>query len=77
MLGGRSVERIALLMSEKVPRVHMRCAFGHNDAVRAVPRYPLGKVSFCDIIGSGVLPTRTLARRDCNASSLCALLLYE
>jgi hypothetical protein len=36
--GGRCVERIALLMLARVSRVHARCALGHRDAVRAVPR---------------------------------------
>ena len=35
---GRGVERIALLMLVRVSRVHARCALGHRDAVRAVPR---------------------------------------
>jgi hypothetical protein len=69
----RGVERTDLLMLERVSRVHARCALGHSEAVRAVPRYPPGRVSFCDMISSEVLPTRTFARRDCNASSLCAL----
>ena len=36
--GGRVVERIALLMLIRVSRDHTRCAIGHRDAVRAVPR---------------------------------------
>ena len=64
VLGWRGVERTALRILERVSRVHVRCALGHCDAVRAVPRYPLGWVSSCDMIGSGVLPTRRLARRD-------------
>ncbi len=38
ILGGRGVERIALLMLARVSRVHARCALGQGDAVRAVPR---------------------------------------
>jgi len=45
MHGGRGVERVALLMLERMSRVHVRCALGRSDAVRAVPRYPLGRVS--------------------------------
>jgi len=60
MHGGRGVEGTALLMLERVSRVRVRCALGHSDAVRDMPRYPPGWVSSCDIIGSGVLPTRTL-----------------
>ncbi len=45
MPGGRGVERTALLMLERVSRVHVGCALGHSDAVRAVPRYPPGRVS--------------------------------
>jgi hypothetical protein len=74
---GRGVETIALLMLENVSRVHVRCALGHGDAVRAVPRYPLERISSCDMIGRGVLPTRMLARRDCNDSSLCAFCLVS
>jgi hypothetical protein len=66
--GARGVERTALLMLERVSRVNVGCNFGHIDVVRAVPRYPPGRVSSCDIIGSGV--SRTLARRDCSASAL-------
>ena len=77
MLGGRGVERNALLVLERVSRVHVGYALGHSDAVRAVPRYPTGRVSSCDIIGSGVLPTRTLARQDCYTSSLCAFCLMS
>jgi hypothetical protein len=36
--GGRGVVRIALLMLARVSRVHARCALGHRDTVRAVPR---------------------------------------
>ena len=39
--------------------------------MRAVPRYPPGRVSSCDIIGSGVFPILTFARRDSKASSRC------
>ena len=35
---GRGVERTALLMVAKVSSVHVRCAFGHRNAARAVPR---------------------------------------
>ena len=38
ILGGRGVKRIALLMLARVSRVSARCALGHRDAVRAVPR---------------------------------------
>ena len=71
MPGGRGVERTILLMLERVSRVHARCVLGHSDAVRALPRYPPGRVSSCNIIGSEVLLTRTFARRGCKASSLC------
>jgi hypothetical protein len=37
MLGGRGVEKTALLMLEKVSRAHVRCSLGHSDAVRSVP----------------------------------------
>ena len=77
MPGGRGVERIALLMLERVSKVHVRYDLGHTDVVRAVPRYPPRRVSSCDIIGSGVFPTRTLARRSCNASSRCAFCLMS
>jgi hypothetical protein len=63
MLGGRGVERIAFLMLDRVSSVHLRYDFGHSDAVRARPRYPLDRFSPCEIIGIGVWPTRTLARR--------------
>ena len=75
MHGGRFVEIIALLTLWRVSRVHARCASGHGDAVWIVPRSPPGRVSSCVMIGNAVLPMRTLARRDCNASSLCALCL--
>jgi hypothetical protein len=74
---GRDVERYALLMLWRVSKVHARCALGHIDAVRAVPRCPPGRVASCEMIGNRVLPTRTLARRDCNASSLCAYCLMS
>ena len=77
MSDGRGVEGIALLILEGLSRVHVRCALGHSDAMRAVPMYPLGRVSSCAIVGSGVLPTRTLARWDCNASSLCVFCLIS
>ena len=77
MHGGRGVERTALLMLERVSRVHVRYALGHSDTVRAVPGYSPRRVSSFDIIGSGVFPTRTLARRDCNASSRCAFCLMS
>ncbi len=35
---GRVVERIALLMLDMVYKVHARCALGHREAARAVPR---------------------------------------
>ena len=70
MCGGRGVVITALLMLNRVSIVHVRCALGHIDAVRAVPRDPSRRVSSCDIIDRGVLPTRTSTRRDCNASSL-------
>jgi len=35
---GRGVERIALLMLARVSIVHVRCALGQRDDVRAVPR---------------------------------------
>ena len=35
---GSGVDITALLMSERVSRVHARCALGHSDAARAVPR---------------------------------------
>ena len=54
MLDERSVEITALLMLERVSSVHLRCASSHSDAVRTVPRYPPGRVSSCDIIGSSV-----------------------
>ena len=70
MHGGRSVERTALLVLERVSRVHARGAVGHSDAVRAVQRYPPERASSYDMIGIEVLTTRTFARRGCNASSL-------
>ena len=36
--GGRGVARTALLMVDTVLMVHVRCAFGLKDAVRAVPK---------------------------------------
>jgi hypothetical protein len=36
MPSGKGVERTALLMLERVSRVHVRCALGHSEAVRAV-----------------------------------------
>jgi hypothetical protein len=36
--GGRGVARTALLIVDKVLMVHVRCAFGLKDAVRAVPK---------------------------------------
>ena len=75
MPGGRGVESAALLMFERVINVHARCALGHSDAVRAVPKYPHGRVSSCDMMGSGVVPIRTLASRDCSASSRCVFRL--
>ena len=77
MPSGRSVERIALLMLERVSRVHVMCALGHSDVVRAVPRYFPGRVSSCAIIGSRVLLTHTLDKLDCNASSFCAFCLMS
>ena len=38
MLGGRGVFSTALLMVVMTPSVHWRCAFGHREAVSAVPR---------------------------------------
>jgi hypothetical protein len=35
---GRGVARTALLIVTKVSIVHLRCAFGLREAVRAVPR---------------------------------------
>jgi hypothetical protein len=64
MHGEKSVERSTLLMLERVSRVHVRYALGHSDAVSAVPRHPPWRVSSYDMIGSGVLPTRTLVRQD-------------
>jgi hypothetical protein len=70
--GGRGIKRTALHMRERVSTVRLKCAFVHRDAVRAVPRYPHGKVSSCDIIGRSGFPTRTLARQDFRAAfSLC------
>jgi len=77
MPGERGAERIALIILERVSSVHLRCTLGHNDAVRTVPRYPLEKVSSCDIIDNRVFPTRTLARRDCNVSSRCVFCLMS
>ena len=77
MPGGRGVERTSLLMLERVSRVHVRCALGHSDTARAMPRYPPGRLSSCDIIGSRVLPTRRLARLDYNVSYLCAFCLMS
>jgi len=37
MHGGRGVERTALLMLERVSRVHVRCALRHSDVLSAVP----------------------------------------
>ena len=36
--GGRGVARTALLIVDRVSVVHLRCAFGFKEAVRAVPR---------------------------------------
>ena len=36
--GGRGVARTALLIVAKVSVVHLRCAFGLREAVRAVPK---------------------------------------
>ena len=36
--GGRELARTALLIVDKVSIVHLRCAFGLREAVRAVPR---------------------------------------
>ena len=36
--GGRGVARTALLIAAKVSVVHLRCAFGLREAVRAVPK---------------------------------------
>ena len=36
--GGRGVARTALLIVDKVSMVHLRCAFGLREAVRAVPK---------------------------------------
>ena len=36
--GGMGVDRTALLIVAKVSIVHLRCAFGLKEAVRAVPR---------------------------------------
>ena len=47
MRGGRGVEIISLLMLERVSRFRVRCALGHSDAMRAVPKYPPGSVSSC------------------------------
>ena len=63
ILGGRGVDRIALLMLARVSRDHARCALGHRDVVRAVPRQPPGSGSSCEMMGVGAPPTRTLARR--------------
>ncbi len=41
----------ALVIVDKVSIDHLRCAFGHREAVRFVPRYPPGSGSSCDIIG--------------------------
>jgi len=65
---GRGVERIYFLMLARVSRVHARCALGHSDVARAVPRWPPGSESSFEMIGTGVPSTRTLARRDCRAS---------
>ena len=77
MHGGRGVERIALVMLWRVSRVYTRYALGHSDAIRAVPRYPPGRVSSYEMIGNVVLTTRMLARRDCSVSSLCAYCLIS
>jgi len=39
MPSGRDGERTALLMLARVSKVHVRCALGHSDTGRAVPRY--------------------------------------
>jgi len=72
MPSGRGVEKTALMMLERVSIFRARCALGHSDAERAVPRYHPRRVTSCDMIGSEVLLTRTFARRDCFASSLCS-----
>jgi hypothetical protein len=52
----------------KVSSVHIKRAFGHRDGVRAVLRHPPRRVSSCEIINSGVIPTRTLAMRNYRAA---------
>jgi hypothetical protein len=37
-----------------VYNLFFRCAFGHKNFVRAVPKYPHGSGSSCHIIGFGV-----------------------
>ena len=61
--GLRGVVWAALLMVDMVSIVHLTCAFWDREAVRAVPRYPPGSESSCDINDMGVCPTRILARR--------------
>jgi hypothetical protein len=72
MPGGRVLERTALLMLVKVPIVHVRYAIGHRDAVRAVPRWPPGRGSSCEIMSTGMLLTLTWARRACKVVSWSA-----
>ena len=67
--GGRGVVRTALLIVDKVSIVHLRCAFGLREAVRAVPRYSSGSGSSCNIIEMGVWPTRILAKWAWSAES--------
>ncbi len=72
MLGGRGVERIALLMLAKVSRFQVsrvKCALGLRDVVRAMPRYPPGSGSIYNMLEIEVVPTRTWAKRACRAMS--------
>jgi hypothetical protein len=75
ILGGRGVERMALQMVGIISSVHFKCNFGHSDDVGTVPRYFLGRVSSCNIIGIGVFSTRTLATRDRRAAFHCTFRL--
>jgi hypothetical protein len=75
--GGRGVDWIALLMANRVSIVYLRCDFGLREAVRAVPIYPQGSGSSCDVIDMGMCPTRMLARWAWRAKSRSSLCLYE
>ena len=69
IFGGEGVVSTALLMVARTSSVHLRCALGQRDVVKAVPRYPPGSGSSCDSTGMDLPPMRMWARRVCNAIS--------